>query len=498
VYDNHPSARNNRGTINEEIKKELDAGRYHGPYTQAQLEERLGRSFISHPLGAIPKSDGKNWRMIQDMSWPPDPSIPSVNQLSDHSDVPVEWGGMKEMMEHVIKSRPGTQGATLDWSDAFRQLPIKREELWMGIVQWNVIEGGPKQFYVDGNAKYGHSRSIGSFGRVNKAFATLIEKEEAVDIIYWVDDLCAIREPINEYQPWKYGSDINRILELADQLGIPLSEKKLRDYSNITRYIGFCWHWDTKEVTVPEDKKAKIRTQISEFINSRTIKKTDLRSLCGSLAHIAQVVREGKARMRGLYQMHSQMAREEHKLMPEASKDIAWWIIQLQKDHLGMRLCTQRTPDDSWRVYVDACTSGIGIIINGEYDYFRLDSSWQDVGDGTYREIGWAEFVAVELAVFFLISKYRMIQKHILIHSDNKGVMGAWNARQSRNAEYNRVLTRIIQMLSEVEGFISLEYVPSKENPADAISRGYSAAHLRRCSFGKPPQCLRSIVLCRE
>jgi hypothetical protein len=498
IYDNHTSALNNREPVSNEIKKELDAGRYFGPFTQAELEGRLGRPFISHPLGARLKSDGIRWRIIEDLSWPPNPNVPSVNELTDHSDVPVKWGGMAEMMDRVIRAKPGTQGATLDWGEAFRQLPIRRDELWMGIVQWNMVEGGPKEFYVDGNAKFGHKRSIGSFGRVNQAFVSLLEKERAADVIYWVDDLCAIREPTNSHSPWRYRVDLNNIRRVAEYLGVPLPEEKIREYSNVTRYIGFDWHWDSKTVEVPEEKKVKARKQIEDLTSGQTISRADLRVLCGSLTRLSQVVVQGKARMRGLYQMLSEMARRESALYPLASEELAWWRAQLQSGYwLGMSLCTERTPDNSLGVYVDACSSGIGIIINGDYDSFQLVNGWQDVGDGTRREIGWAEFVAVELAVFFLITRYGMIKKHILIHSDNQGVMGAWKARRSHNLEWNAVLMRIIQMLSEVEGFISIEYVRSEENPADAVSRNRSTVGLRRANFGPLPLSLQSLVLRR-
>jgi hypothetical protein len=494
VYPNSPSAYDNRDEINKMIKKELDAGRYHGPYTQSELEARLRRSFISHPLGLIPKSDGVRWRVIENLSWSYHPSIPSVNKLTYHSDVPVEWGGMEEMIDLVVTAKKGAQGATVDWEDAFRQLPIRRNELWMGVVQWNVVEGGSEQFYVDGNAKFGHSRSIGSFGRVNKAFVTLIEKEGIADVIYWVDDLCARREPINRRPPWRYRSNIHDIINLAKFLGIPLPKEKIRDYSNITRYLGFDWHWDTKEVTIPQEKKTEALEKIYTLTNRVSVSDVELRSLCGYLDHLAQVIREGKARMRALYEMHAQMNWSHEAWTLEVLEELAWWRVQLQKKHLGMCLCTQKNPDNSLRVYVDASFEGIGVFINGRYDSFQLAEGWEYTADGTRRDIGWAEFLAVELAVFFLILGYNVRQRHILIHTDNRGVIGSWNARRARNAEHNSILIRIIQSLSEAQGFISLEWVASKDNPADAPSRGYAPVGMKRHYFGKLPKHLKGLL----
>ncbi|PVF95504.1 hypothetical protein CPB86DRAFT_671894, partial [Serendipita vermifera] len=72
---------------------------------------------------------------------------------------------------------------------------------------------------------------------------------------------------------------------------------------------------------------------------------------------------------------------------------------------------------------------------------------------------------------------------HILIHSDSQGVIGEWEARYSRNSERNAVLIRIIRMLNQAECFMSLQYVPSDDNIADAASRGGSPDGLTRCSF---------------
>jgi hypothetical protein len=86
IYSNHKSARDHTSVIDESISNELKAGRYKGPFSQSEREGILG-PFISHPLGVVPKSNGK-WHIIEDLSWPCDGSFPSVNSLTDFSDVP--------------------------------------------------------------------------------------------------------------------------------------------------------------------------------------------------------------------------------------------------------------------------------------------------------------------------------------------------------------------------------------------------------------------------
>lgn len=394
------------------------------------------------------------------------------------------------MIELVVTAKKGAQGATLDWAEAFRQIPIRRDELWMGVVQWNGAKKGPDTFYVDGNAKFGHVRSMGTFAQVNKAFTTILQKEGFGDIIYWVDDLCVRREPSSGHN-----FDIPDILRIAEFLGVPLPKEKIREFSNITRYVGLDWYWDSKRVEVSSEKKTKVLENIARLSGNPFVSKEDLGPLCGQLANIAMVVDEGNARIRGLYEMLAQMGKES-KWSPEAVQELNWWKMQLNKPNLGMRLCTQRTPDDTFRVHVDACSSwGIAVVISGQYDHFKLADGWGVTKDGKLRDIGWAGFIAVELAVSFLISTHRIRQRHILIRTDNQSVMKAWKVRRSRNSQHNAVLIRIIRALNKVECFISLEYAHSKENPAGVASRGGSPPGLKRRSFASLHKALDGILI---
>jgi hypothetical protein len=69
--------------------------------------------FLTHPLGVVPKGKGK-WCLIEDLSFPHTSPFPSLNSTIDISDIPVDWGGFKEMVELVIKTPPGSQAATVD------------------------------------------------------------------------------------------------------------------------------------------------------------------------------------------------------------------------------------------------------------------------------------------------------------------------------------------------------------------------------------------------
>lgn len=120
------------------------------------------------------------------------------------------------------------------------------------------------------------------------------------------------------------------------------------------------------------------------------------------------------------------------------------------------------------RIFVDASTSwGVGILINDKWAAWRfLPSALSQT-----RGIGWAEMIAVELAVSLLCSVHPL-RSHFLIHSDNQGVIGAIDSSFSRGATQNASLCCLSSTLLNHESFLSTSYIRSSSNPADPISRG--------------------------
>ena len=128
--------------------------------------------------------------------------------------------------------------------------------------------------------------------------------------------------------------------------------------------------------------------------------------------------------------------------------------------------------------WVDTSSSwGIGIILNNEWDHWRLRPNWDRDG----RNIGWAEIVAIELGLLFAIHRgYTDI--HFLIKSNNQGVIHAIQGGKSRSPEQNLVLQRITSLLARYKLWISSLYVPSLDNLADPPSRGLPALNRAQAS----------------
>ncbi|THU89287.1 hypothetical protein K435DRAFT_574702, partial [Dendrothele bispora CBS 962.96] len=61
---------------------------------------------------------------------------------------------------------------------------------------------------------------------------------------------------------------------------------------------------------------------------------------------------------------------------------------------------------------------------------------------------------------------------HVKIWSDNQGVVGALKASYSRGQAQNAALRRIVQSMQEHSIWLTVDWIVSADNPADAPSRG--------------------------
>ena len=81
--------------------------------------------------------------------------------------------------------------------------------------------------------------------------------------------------------------------------------------------------------------------------------------------------------------------------------------------------CQKIDPD----IWVDASSSwGIGLCIGERWAAWRLLDGWRQ-GD---RDIGWAESVALELAIMWLI-QHQFADCEVMVRGDNIGVIRAFN-----------------------------------------------------------------------
>lgn len=466
IPKNHSSAINDPEIVSAHISNELLLKRYSGPFSAAQLSSLIG-PFRTAPLGVVPKPNSNKFRIIQDLSFPrDDPHFASVNSEINSDDFPCEWGTFAQCYFLLAKAPPGTQVAVFDVDSAYRNIPIHPEDQNHFCVAWN------NAVYIDHCVAFGSASSAGLFGRVADCFVAIIKSYGAQQVLKWVDDIIFFRYPSNAITPYLYSYHAQLIFDVASRLGLPWSAHKFHDFADSFTYLGFLWNIPQRTVQIPDSKKTKFSNRCQQWL---TQPKQSLRSaqiLLGSLNHCCLVLRSARTR---LFHLRSFVSRFPPKSSPFLSfaipsnlrSDILWWQESLNKPFFGCSVATP-PPPLPLRIFVDASTSwGIGILINDKW------AAWQFLPDtfSAARSIGWAEMVAVELAVSLLCSIHPR-DSHFLIHSDNQGVIGAVGSSFSRGATQNASLSRLSSTLLNHDSFISTSYIRSNSNPADPVSRG--------------------------
>ncbi|CAK5263722.1 unnamed protein product [Mycena citricolor] len=468
IPNNLASAIEHPEIINTYLENEINNGHISKGYELHELEKMVGFIRCS-PVGCIQRDppNGK-WRMFNHHSYPRNSSFTSINATINKLDFPCSWGSFNDCSHIVAKAPSGAQASVFDVKSAFRIIPTRPEDRLKLAIHWN------NRVHLDQVFSFGATSSPGVFGRLADLLVELLKYMEVEDILKWVDDFVFFRYPksINENGTAMYSYDEKLFTELADDLGWPWEPKKHTPFAHTFTYNGFDWNLKTKEVTIPEKKKQKYLKKLEPWIVGFKATRKEAENIVGVLNHCALVVTKGRSRLVSIYRFvaaFNQLASPSirHNLPEATANDIHWWRKQIGKPVLS-RTIKPELPLEHDEIFVDASTSwGIGLVTGGRWLAWKYKEGWKRAG----RNIGWGEMVAVELAARTITSQGAR-RKHYKLRSDNQGVVGALAAGKSYNTEENNILQHILELFEKFELNFTIEWIASKDNPADDPSRG--------------------------
>ena len=526
---NHPSIRTLPHVYREIVENEFAAGRYVGPFTRSQVEAELG-PFQTSPLSLVPKTSkpGK-YRAVHNFSHPhsPRPETSSINSQINGDDFPCTWGTFTTVALLVARLPPGSQASVRDVAEAYRTIPAHPDQ-WPGLV---IRLQEEDSFAINTCNNFGLTSAGGVYGLVADAGADLFRGRGIGPLAKWVNDHVFFRLPrgsLPEYNArrakWQqeiqeqggyiqdggrhwYGGknlpsgvqeefdeDCSTILqdlaktsprtaedqsftyadadidELSERLGIRWEPSKSVPFGAEIPYLGFSWNLRTRIIQLLDGKRTKYLSAIEEWEERRTHNLLETQKLYGKLHHATMVLPAGRAYLTGLEAMLA-MCNDRpflpHSPPRDTPNDLEWWKLQLRGPPLSKTILEpQRLVD--YEAYSDASSGfGVAITIGPKWRAWKLAAGWKSQG----RDIQWAEAVGFELLVIHLciLSKEG---EHVKVHGDNRGVVEGWWKGCSGNRPTNSVFRRIHSLSGDCNRTVHTRYIPSKQNPADAPSRG--------------------------
>jgi len=165
-------------------------------------------------------------------------------------------------------------------------------------------------------------------------------------------------------------------------------------------------------------------------------------------------------------------------------KLVHWWNTVLASPGRSCSLSPHHRVDPD--IWADASSSwGISIVCGDHWATWHLKDKWM----GGDRDIGWAESVALELAILWLV-QHDFADCEVIVRGDNTGVIGAFNKGRLCNISQNAAIHRMASSLVPFNIMILPTYVTSLANRADPVSHGALGPldlHLN-CSCILPPE----------
>jgi len=259
---------------------------------------------------------------------------------------------------------------------------------------------------------------------------------------------------------------------------------KVFDFNTIVTYLGFLWDFDQKTVALPEAKRAKYSNRIERWlVNARNsssgVTREETECLLGTLVHVAFIHPAGRSFTPSTQHFVASFSKQplfglserKHRFVRRfpahnAISDISVWRELLSIPHASRTLEPRPIVDPG--VWVDASSEwGLAIVVSDQWRAWKLVSGWKK----DRRDIGWAESVALELAIRHLIATGHT-KVTITVRSDNQGAIGQYNKGRGGNVPTNECIRRSVAIMMDASIDIAPEYVRSEDNRADGPSRG--------------------------
>jgi hypothetical protein len=459
---NHKSALDHSDFISSQIEEEIALGRYSQGLEPALFLATYG-PYRTSPLGVIAHPTTGKLRLIQDHSYPRnDPCLPSINSEIDSSLFQCDWSSFADCYVAVLDAAPDTEVAVFDVKSAHRRMPIRPQDRNHVCVAWK------GRVHMDHCCCFGCASSSGIFGRCADAVKAIFTSHGVGPVLKWADDFTFWRQRLASTGQFTY--DEHLIWDIAADLGWPWAPEKCLPFSRSFPYLGFIWDLDSKTVALEDRKRIKFLHKLLGWDKGQQVSLKDCLSLIGSLNHCSIVTPMSRTHLPSFYRFSSRFDRAKsfslRRVTAEVAKDAAWWRLQLDSSHpLQIK---HHPPTHPVHVFVDASTSwGIGFVFNRQWLAWPLLNGWDKDG----RKIGWAEFVALELAILSL-ANHGLRNFTFKLFSDNSGVVGAFRSSMSRSPAQNNVLRRILILLQEFNMWLTITWIASESNPADDPSRG--------------------------
>ena len=381
---------------------EVQKGRILGPFQAPPVPD-----LMVSPICVIPKSDGKKFRMIFNLSHPKDKSV--NDNIPDHH-TSVAYCTVADVA-HWITHNPGSWFmAKADLSDAYRMVPIAKTD-------WKFL--GMRlgsELFIDRCLPMGAASSCAIFQRISDAIAWMVKTSSPAycKIFNYLDDFLFLARSHHDCEV-----TLKTFMHLCKDVGIPVSaEKTLPPGTNLV-FLGIGIRSIKQELFIPPEKAQSTLKELDGFLSKRTQRVKRWQSILGKLCHLAQVISPGRAYLSSVYTslsgILSQHGSRYRTISSEAREDLEVWksFLEHTPPNKNFRMLSPSPP--TMVIYTDASkTIGYGAVCERQWFAGEWPQEWKSLNIATL------ELFPILAALQTWETKAENGTVHI--HTDNKAV----------------------------------------------------------------------------
>ena len=444
----------NRNQVEKQLLSEIAKGHY--------VITDNKPSIIS-ALGAIPKKDTDELRIIHDCSQPIDNGVNSLFTVQKHS-----FESVDSAIRHL---KPHGWLAKVDLKSAYRHVGIHPQDYKVMGLKYHFSKDNRFTYFYDTRLCFGASASVGIFHRITQSIVRMMHRQGHNKVMCYLDDFLLIGDTKTECQ-----KSMDKLLQLLHKLGFTINWSKVVYPTQNIDFLGININSTANTLTIPKDKLQAIKQTVNKWIKKTKATKRELQSLIGIINWAAKCVKAVRPILHSLINLVKKLKKASHRIrIPRNTKLDLLYFNTWCTTFNGVVLFNHATgPQPCNTVFTDASPEAGGAYCCNDFLY----SCWKrDYPHISPQSIYVKEMCAILLA-FHRWSAYWQ-NKPVYIYTDNQAAEWAIKSGLTKCPGANDILREILWISAVYNIQIHVSYISTKRNYiADAISRMHEDKYL--------------------
>ena len=441
-----------KNSVENQIHDELKEGNY---------IRTSKKPIVVSALSAIPKSNGKEIRLIHDFS---KPDNLGVNNYATKD--PFFFQSIQDVLEMI---KPGWFLAKVDLKSAYRSVGIHPSNFKFTGLKWT-FEGDVHPTYMfDGRLPFGARKSPSIFSRLTQAVCRIMARKGYQSIVCYLDDFLITGPNFQECL-----AAYNSLLALLRSLGFKINWQKVIDPCQKLVFLGI--EIDTVMGTISLEQKRvnELQDILCAFLKKKRATRKQLERLAGKLSWASCVLPWSRLHIRRTFDLMMQLKHSKHKCrISSILPDIQWWLAYIHTGNHTKLIWDERP---TIPVFCDASLHAGGAFSLGAWIFTHWNS------DQSHLESAHINIKELAMVLEAAKSWCKWWSGHrIAIFTDNTVTAAIINKGTSPCSESIGILQELSYLCLKYNFSITATHIPGKENCiADAISRLFTPGYIQK------------------